>query len=137
MRPYQERTQAYVRWLATRGPKETPPSPSGAAHFHFNVLPEARDVRKTMDLVNRMFEHMSRCGERAVYAQMVSVGGARSERMYNRFGFVTFNRQEVTKYRDMTGDKVQLVTILKDLTRSNRLEGARLKESRDGEVVSV
>jgi hypothetical protein len=128
-RPYGERTRQYIRWLATKGRKETPPVPPGAAHFHFNVLSEARSLPGTLALVNALLAHMGRCGEKAIYAQMVAVGGARTERMYNRFGFATVNRREVTKYRDVSSEPVFLVTILKDLTVSDQLSGSRLKES--------
>ncbi len=128
---YSPASRRYLAWVLRRGSKETPPAPRGISHFHFNVLPEARGVAQTRALVDAMLEHLVRCGEKAVYAQMVAVGRRREERTLNRYGFARVNKSEVTKYRGIHPEPVYLVTIQKDLTANSKLYGVDLAKEKD------
>jgi hypothetical protein len=123
---YTSATKKYLKWLLKKGIKETPPVPPQTAHFHFNVLPEARNILQTRTLVDTMLAHLVARGEKAVYAQMVAVGNSRQERTLNRYGFIVVNKSEVTKYRDIHPEPVYLVTVLKDLATNTTLYGVDL-----------
>lgn len=112
---YNAASRAYVRWLLTRGTRETPESPEDAAHFHINIVPEARTVGKTRELLNAFFEHLRRQGETRVYGQMVTFEKRRTEGVFRRYGFSVLNRAEITKYRAFTDQPVYLTTVVREL----------------------
>lgn len=112
---YNRATKKYLHWLATRGWRETPEAPADTAHFHINLLPEARKVSTTRHLIDAFLLYLRNAGEKRVYGQMVSVGERRGERMFERYGFRLMNRKEVTKFKDIQAEPVYLCTVVKDL----------------------
>ncbi len=127
-RPYNQASRQFVRWILTKGRNETPATPHGIPHFHINLLPEARHVAQTRELINRFLSYLSEKGEKAVYGQMVTYESRRGERMFARYGFQVIDKVEVTKYRDVFPEKVFLFTVIKDLTRNSQLYGLDLKK---------
>lgn len=125
-RPYRPATRAYIKWILTRGGKETPQAPENMAHFHFNVLPEARKVAHTRGMVDLLFGELARRGVPAIYAQMVAYEKRRGDRMFERYGFKRTSECEVTKYRPFTDQRIYLFTIVKDLRANAVLYGLDL-----------
>jgi ribosomal protein S18 acetylase RimI-like enzyme len=121
--PYNAASRRYVRWIVTEARRENPHTPPDMAHFHFNVRPEARSVAATADMVDRVLRHFADCGEKQVYGQIVVRDGRRGERLLQRFGFRVVDRREITKYRALHPGKVELCTIVKDLTQNASIYG--------------
>ncbi|MGF1656097.1 MAG: GNAT family acetyltransferase [Verrucomicrobiales bacterium] len=118
---YRPSTRRYFYWLLFRGRSETPAVPKGLAHFHINLLPEARCLETSRQLVDVFLKYLHEAGEKGVYGQMVTVGGRRTDRVFERFGFQVLNRQEVTKFRGIHPEPVFLCTVQKEFTTGTRL----------------
>jgi len=129
-RPYNEATKDYIKWILTRGGKETPEAPENMAHFHFNVLPYARKVAHTRSMVDLLFGELARRGVPAIYAQMVAYEKRRGDRMFERYGFKRHSECEVTKYRKFTDQRIYLFTIVKDLSANAVLYGLDLAKDK-------
>lgn len=123
---YQPSSRNYLWWLFLRGPRETPSAPRDAAHFHINLLPEARSVEAVRTVVDRFLVAMREQGVRCVYAQVVTHGDRRGERMFARYGFRVTDRRQVTKFQDHSAEPVTLCTVVKDLAESPLLYGKDL-----------
>ncbi|HEV3271222.1 MAG TPA: GNAT family acetyltransferase [Candidatus Methylacidiphilales bacterium] len=127
-RPYNQASRRYIRWILTKARKENPFTPPDIPHFHFNILPEARSVATTRELVDIFLNYLSLHGEKQVYAQVVAYESRRGNRMFARYGFRVIDEREVTKYRDYYPKKIYLFTILKDLALNPKLYGADLRD---------
>ena len=125
-RPYTAATRRYVKWVVTRARHEVPFAPPDMPHFHFNMLPEARTVAGTREIIDMFFEHLRACGEKEVYGQVVAFETRRGARMFERYGFKIVDEREVTKYRDLDPRKIFLFTIVKDLSANVTLYGLDL-----------
>ncbi len=123
---YQSHSRKYLWWLFLRGPRETPSAPKDAAHFHINLRPEAKSVEAARMVVDRFLQAMSEKGVRCVYAQVVTRGDRRGERMFARYGFRVTDRRQITKFQGHSSETVQLCTIVKDLAESPLLYGKDL-----------
>jgi GNAT superfamily N-acetyltransferase len=128
-RPYNAASRRYVRWILTQARHEVPFTPPDMAHFHFNVLPEARGVGAMREFINVFFAYLTAHGEKQVYGQVVSFGTRRSERMFARYGFRVVDQREVTKYREFYPDKVLLFTVVKDLALNPFIYGTDLHKA--------
>ena len=124
--PYNTATRKYVRWILTQARHEVPLTPPDMAHIHFNILPEAQGVRNLREIVEKYMAYLVASGEKQVYGQVVSYGSHRGERMFARYGFRLIDRREVTKYRDFYPGKVELLTVVKDLTENPFIYGLDL-----------
>lgn len=120
-RPYNEASRKFVRWIIFKGWREVPKSPKNVAHFHINLLPEARKATHTHPLIQGFLDYLVSKGEKAVYGQMVVFESRRGEKMFQRYGFEVLDRVEVTKYREVYSEKVFLFTVYKDLTKNSKL----------------
>ena len=85
------------------------------AHFHFNVMPDARSLRTILELTGRYFDFLRSHGESRVFGQIVSFEGRRGAALFERHGFTLLNKAEITKYRDVYPEKVFLCTVMKEL----------------------
>jgi hypothetical protein len=126
-KPYNAASRKFVRWLIFRGWREVPKSPKKMAHFHINLLPEARLIRHAHAMIQGFIDYLVSKNEKGVYGQVVVFEGRRGEKMFARFGFEVLDKVEVTKYRDIHPEKVFLFTVYKDLTRNAQLYGDPLK----------
>ena len=124
--PYNAASRAYIRWILTQGRRETPYAPPKMPHIHFNILPEAQSVAGLRKIVEAYLEHLTRNGAKAVYGQVVSHGPRRGERLFARYGFRVVDRREVTKYRQLYPGRVELLTVIKDLTQNPKIYGTDL-----------
>jgi len=130
---YPHATREYVRWLFRRSWRETPPAPKEAAHFHINLLPTAKSVAGTREMMDRFLLLASGRGCKSVFGQMVTRGERRASRMFERYGFRQINKREVTKFREHHDEPVFLCTVVKDLTENTRLYGVDLHKQPDPE----
>jgi ribosomal protein S18 acetylase RimI-like enzyme len=112
---YNEASKKFVRWILTQAWREVPAAPRRVAHFHFNVMPEARQLTTTKAMAEAYFDHLRAHGEKQVYGQIVVFEDRRGVGLFERYGFKVLNKREITKYRDVHPEKVYLCTVVKDL----------------------
>lgn len=109
---YSKNTRKYLYWLVWRGWRETPEVPSkSAAHFHFNLLPDWRHWRVTLELLGKFKEDLQRRGVRDVYGQMVIPPGRRPERVFERFGWTFYDTRRLTKFDEYVEGEFLQATI--------------------------
>jgi hypothetical protein len=113
---YNTASKKFVRWILTQAWREVPAAPRRTAHFHFNVLPDARKLASTRALTEAYFDHLRAHGETRVYGQIVVFEDRRGAAVFERYGYRVINKKEITKYRDVHAEKVYLCTVLKELT---------------------
>ncbi len=120
-RRYRTASRKFVHWILTQGWKEVPAAPRRTAHFHINLLADARQVATTRALVDAYLAYLKACGEKKVFGQMVTFESRRGSRLFQRYGFKVLNRSEITKYRDVFPEPVYLCTVIKDLDEHTTL----------------
>ena len=96
---YNDRSRKFVRWVLGNGWREVPAAPRRTAHFHINLLPEARKMSTTRLLMSAYLSYLYRSGEKRVFGQIVTFESRRGEKMFERYGFKVMNRSEITKYK--------------------------------------
>ena len=112
---YNAASRRFIHWMLLNAWREVPAAPRRTAHFHLNLLPDARGLLHARALVAAYLQYLHARGERKVYGQMVSFENRRGERMFQRYGFKVLNRTEITKYRKLHPEPVYLSTVVKDL----------------------
>ena len=117
---YNAASKKFVQWILRTAWREVPAAPRRTAHFHINLLPDARDLQKSRQLTDAYLQYLHEHGEKRVYGQMVVFQDRRSEKMFERYGFKVLNKSEITKYRDIHPHPVYLCTVIKDLEENNR-----------------
>jgi ribosomal protein S18 acetylase RimI-like enzyme len=120
-RRYSAASRKFVHWVLREAWREVPAAPRRTAHFHLNVLPEARSVASTRALTDSYLNYLHERGEKRVFAQMVVFEDRRGSKILERYGFRVLNRAEITKYRDLHPEPVYLCTIVKDLDDNHQL----------------
>lgn len=118
---YNPASKKFVQWILRTAWREVPAAPRRTAHFHINLLADARQVATTRALMDSYLAYLHERGEKAVYGQMVVFEDRRSTRMFERYGFRVINKSEITKYRAIHPDPVYLCTVIKDLDENNQL----------------
>lgn len=118
---YSAASKKFVRWVFTQAWREVPAAPRRTAHFHINLLADARQVATTRALVDSYLKYLREHREKAVYGQMVVFQDRRSTKMFERYGFRVLNKAEITKYRDLHPEPVFLCTVIKDLDENDQL----------------
>ncbi len=113
---YNPATRDFIGWILRNSWREVPAAPRRTAHFHFNVLPQARSIAGTHAMMNAYFDYLRSKGEKAVFGQMVTFESRRGARVIERFGFQIFEKREITKWRDKHPEPVYLTTAVKQLT---------------------
>jgi hypothetical protein len=114
-RGYSKATRAYVRWILGDARKEVPSAPKRMAHFHFNQMPDTRNLATTHALIEAYFDYLRQSGEKSVFGQVVTFADRRGAGAFERFGFEVIEKREVTKYREVHPAPVFLTTIVKRL----------------------
>jgi ribosomal protein S18 acetylase RimI-like enzyme len=112
---YNEASKNFIRWILTQAWKEVPAAPRRTAHFHFNIMPDARKLANARALTEAYFDHLRAHGEKQVYGQIVVFEDRRGSALFERYGFKVLNKKEITKYREVHPEKVYLCTVVKDL----------------------
>jgi len=118
---YNAASRKFVRWIFFQGWREVPKAPRRTAHFHINLLPEARNVPSTRALMDAYLKYLHDHGEKRVYGQMVTFESRRGSRMFERYGFRVVNRAEISKYKELHPEPVFLCTVVKDLEENSQL----------------
>jgi len=118
---YNEASRKFVHWIMFQGWKEVPAAPRRTAHFHINLLADARNIASTRALMNAYLKYLHACGEKQVYGQMVVFESRRGSKMFERYGFKVLNKSEITKYREIHPEPVYLCTVIKDLDENPEL----------------
>jgi len=118
---YNEASRKFVHWIMFQGWKEVPAAPRRTAHFHINLLADARNIASTRALMNAYLKYLHACGEKRVYGQMVVFESRRGSKMFERYGFKVLNKSEITKYREIHPEPVYLCTVIKDLDENPEL----------------
>jgi L-amino acid N-acyltransferase YncA len=119
---YKAESREYVQWLVSKAWREVPAAPRTIGHFHINLLPAAKSIQVTRQLLETYLRHLYDHGVKQVHAQMVTFDGRRGFKLFERYGFKVLNQSEITKYRRFTDQTVYLCTIVKNLEKqSDRL----------------
>ncbi len=118
---YSDASRAFVKWIICNGWREVPASPRRCAHFHINLLPDARNVPTTRALMDAYLQYLADRGEKQVYGQMVTFESRRNTRMFERYGFRVLNRARISKYEKLYPEPVYLCTVIKDLEENAQL----------------
>ena len=118
---YSAASKKFVQWIFRTAWREVPAAPRRTAHFHINLLADARQVATSRALVDSYLRYLYACGERRVYGQMVVFEDRRGAKMFERYGFKVVNKAEITKYRDVHPEPVYLCTVVKDLDENSQL----------------
>jgi ribosomal protein S18 acetylase RimI-like enzyme len=118
---YDAASRAFIRWIICNGWREVPAAPRRCAHFHINLLPDARSVASTRALMDAYLKYLHDRGEKRVYGQMVTFESRRGAKMFERYGFRVLNRAKISKYEKLFPEPVYLCTVIKDLDENNRL----------------
>ena len=120
-RRYNAASKKFVHWILRQAWREVPAAPRRTAHFHINLLADARSVANARTLTDSYLKYLHECGEKRVFGQMVVFEDRRGTKMFERYGFKVLNKTEITKYRDLYPEPVYLCTVIKDLDANNRL----------------
>ncbi len=112
---YRKESRDFVKWILRDARKEVPVAPENTPHFHFNQLPESRNLATTQTLINVYFDYLRSVGETAVFGQVVTFADRRGAGAFERYGFEAIGRSEITKYRKVRDEPVFLTTIVKRL----------------------
>jgi hypothetical protein len=120
-RGYNAASKKFVQWILRTAWREVPAAPRRTPHFHFNILPDARQVATTRALTDCYLKYLHECGEKRVYGQVVVFEDRRGAKIFERYGFKVLNKSEITKYRDVHPQRVYLCTIIKDLTENSQM----------------
>ena len=118
---YNAASKKFVHWILRQAWREVPASPRRTAHFHINLLADARSVASTRALMDSYLRYLHEKGEKRVFGQMVVFEDRRGTKMFERYGFKVLNKMEITKYRDLHPEPVYLCTVIKDLDANDRL----------------
>ena len=118
---YNAASRRFVHWIIFNGWREVPAAPRRTAHFHINLLPEARNVASTRGLMDAYLRYLHEHGEKRVYGQMVTFESRRGAKMFERYGFRVINRSEISKYKKLHPEPVFLCTVIKNLDENSQL----------------
>jgi ribosomal protein S18 acetylase RimI-like enzyme len=118
---YNAASRRFVHWILYNGWREVPAAPRRAAHFHINLLPEARNVPTKRALMDAYLKYLYQHGEKRVYGQMVTFESRRGAKMFERYGFRVLNKSEISKYKKFHPEPVFLCTVIKNLEENSQL----------------
>lgn len=118
---YNAASKKFVQWIFRTAWREVPAAPRRTAHFHINLLADARQLSTTRALTDSYLAYLHACGEKRVYGQMVVFEDRRGTKMFERYGFKVLNKSEITKYRGIHPHPVYLCTVIKDLDENNQV----------------
>ncbi len=118
---YNAASKKFVQWILRQAWREVPAAPRNTAHFHINLLADARGIAHARALTDAYLTYLHLHGEKRVFGQMVVFEDRRGTKMFERYGFRVLNKMEITKYRDLHPEPVYLCTVIKDLEENSQL----------------
>ena len=95
-RKYNAASRRFVHWIFRNAWREVPAAPRRAAHFHINLLAEARSISSTRTLMDAYLQFLHEHGVKQVYGQMVTFESRRGSKLFERYGFRVVNRAEIS-----------------------------------------
>jgi hypothetical protein len=113
---YRRETRDFIHWILKNSWREVPAAPRRTAHFHINLLPEAKGLAGSHGMLKAYCDFLRGHGEKAVFGQMVTFESRRGAKLFERFGFQVVEKREITKYRGKHPEPVYLTTVIKSLT---------------------
>ncbi len=113
---YRRETRDFIHWILKNSWREVPAAPRWTAHFHINLLPEAKGLAGSHGMLKAYCDFLRGHGEKAVFGQMVTFESRRGAKLFERFGFQVVEKREITKYRGKHPEPVYLTTVIKSLT---------------------
>ncbi|MFM8983277.1 MAG: GNAT family acetyltransferase, partial [Spartobacteria bacterium] len=113
---YNRATREFIQWILKNSWREVPAAPRRTAHFHINILPEAKGLAGSHEMMTRYCDFLRSKGETQVFGQMVTFESRRGAKVFERFGFRVVEKREITKYRGKHPEPVYLTTVIKQLT---------------------
>ncbi len=114
-RRYNTATREFIHWILKNSWREVPAAPRRTAHFHINILPEAKGLAGSAGMMERYCDFLRSKGETQVFGQMVTFESRRGAKVFERFGFRVVGKKEITKYRGKHPEPVYLTTVIKHL----------------------
>jgi len=123
---YNAASKKFVQWILTQAWREVPQAPRGTAHFHINLLADARGLAFSRGITDAYLKYLHDHGEKRVFGQMVVFEDRRGTKIFERYGFKVLNRTEITKYRGLYPEPVYLCTVIKDLDENAQLYAAKV-----------
>lgn len=115
-RRYNRATREFIQWILKNSWREVPAAPRRTAHFHINILPEAKGLAGSHEMMTQYCDFLRSKGETQVFGQMVTFESRRGAKVFERFGFRVLEKREITKYRGKHPEPVYLTTVIKQLT---------------------
>ncbi|MCC7495659.1 MAG: GNAT family N-acetyltransferase [Fimbriimonadaceae bacterium] len=103
-------SQRLVHWLFVRLWRETPGSPAGHAHCHFNLAGPWRGQGVGEALVEQFEAQCRDAGLPGYYGILFSTAARRSERLYQRLGFRIHDRRACSLFEP---EAVELLCVVK------------------------
>jgi hypothetical protein len=119
-RRYNTATREFIQWILKNSWREVPAAPRRTAHFHINILPEAKGLAGSHEMMTRYLDFLRSKGESRVFGQMVTFESRRGAKVFERFGFQVVEKREITKYRGKHPEPVYLTTVIKHLAVPDR-----------------
>ena len=74
---YRPESRQYIHWLISKAWREVPAAPRTIGHFHINLLPAAKSIQVTRQLLETYLRHQHDHGVKQVHAQIVTFDGRR------------------------------------------------------------
>ncbi len=108
---YNKSSFKFLSWFLFKASGETPKPIEDAAHFHINMLEEYRSGVAGRKIMFPFFKRVLNLGFKGVFGQMQVYEDRRSEKVFERYGFVFTDRKEVTKFREYYDKPVWVATI--------------------------
>ncbi len=116
---YNQASRNFLWWCMTQGPKQTPNAPKNCGHLHFNLLTDYRAQGAAGGVGARLLVPFVKWaqynGLKKVYGQIQTTDDRRTERVFNKFGFQTYDKKEITKFRPFHDNRVYVSTVVREL----------------------
>lgn len=116
---YNQASRGFLWWCITQGPKQTPEAPKESGHLHFNLLPDYRAQGGAGGIGARLLipfvKWAKQSGLKRIYGQIQTTDDRRTERVFNKFGFQTYDKKEITKFRPFHDNRVYVSTVVREL----------------------
>jgi GNAT superfamily N-acetyltransferase len=109
---YNRQDRKFLKWSIFNTRTEVPKAPSNSAHLHFNLLPEYRNSGLGVRLFFRFMKHLKEKKVPKAYGQIQTFDDKRTERAFNKYGFYTYDRHEITKFCEFLDKKIYVSTVV-------------------------
>lgn len=112
---YDANSRKFLAWCLFNAGRETPSAPKRCAHMHFNLLPDYRAGGVGARLLAAYVKVLKQKGVKRVYGQMQTTDDRRTERVFNKYGFQTYDRRKITKFEPFHNETVYVSTVVREI----------------------